>query len=129
MHKRYGLRFPVRPNRPPAASQDEPRLLTETIIPRSRKSVRPLGRGAAVGRLTSERNVVAYPCRHSRKGASASRRPSWGGRRHCSRKCRRSQLDFTWPQSWWSTTVPRSRSGATRRNETDGQFGKIVVTL
>jgi hypothetical protein len=27
------------------------------------------------------------------------------------------------------TTVPWSRSGATRRNETDGQFGKIVVTL
>jgi len=27
------------------------------------------------------------------------------------------------------TTVPWSRSGATRRNETDGQFGKIVVML
>ncbi|HTG19064.1 MAG TPA: hypothetical protein VK681_03425 [Reyranella sp.] len=26
---------------------------------------------------------------------SDDRRPSWGGRRHCSRKCRRSQLDFT----------------------------------
>jgi hypothetical protein len=26
-------------------------------------------------------------------------------------------------------TVPWSHSGATRRNETDGQFGKIVVTL
>jgi hypothetical protein len=32
-------------------------------------------------------------------------------------------------QSIIATTVPWSRSGATRRNETDGQFVKIVVTL
>jgi hypothetical protein len=29
------------------------------------------------------------------RNGMVSRRPSWGGRRHCSRKCRRSRLDFT----------------------------------